>query len=83
MYKLKENINPRTIETFGFKLSPDHSSYEIKYSDYTLFIWLTNEDEYYKKNYLYIECEYGTVIELKNIIRIITIMLNMKLLEGC
>jgi hypothetical protein len=83
MYKLKDEINPRIIETFGFRLSSDHSSYEIKYSDYTLFIWLTNEDEYYKKNYLYIECEYGCVIDLNYVIKIISIMLNMNLLEGC
>lgn len=81
MYKIKDEYNPRVLETFGFKLSPDHSAYEIKHCDYIIFIWLNNDDEYYIKNHLYIECMYGCVFDLSRTIRIIQILTNLKIIE--
>lgn len=51
--KLRKGVSPEELLKYNFKLTYDHSCYEYKNDEYTLFLWCRhNEDYVFHKLYM-------------------------------
>lgn len=62
MLKIKDNVDLKELEKYGFKLEPEKAYYYISYEDFELFIWLPSGNDY-KSRHIYIEPKrYSTIL---------------------
>lgn len=73
MLKIKDNVDLKELEKYGFKKEPEKSYYYKSCSEGELFIWITRGEKY-KPRHIYFESENYTMIlteldELYNLIK--------------
>ena len=62
MLKIKDNVDLKELEKYGFKLEPEHSYYYKNCDGYELFIWKTKGYDY-KQRCIYVEVgEYAMIL---------------------
>lgn len=67
MLKIRNDVDLKELEKYGFKKEPEKNYYYKNCVDYELFVWITKGYDY-KPKYIYIEPkEYSMIISNFNI----------------
>ena len=53
--KLRKGVSPEELKKYGFRINYDHSAYEKKCDEYTIFMWMKHNDMFFVFHKFYLE----------------------------